>query len=101
MAIVVPVYNEAATIERSIEAIAEAAREYPARALVIAVDAGSADASAELLAGLEARIEPLDVQRHAANAGYGAALRTGARHAAELGLDYVTYMDSDLTNPPA
>ena len=37
---------------------------------------------------------------HAQNAGYGAALRTGADRAAELGLEYVAFIDSDLTNPP-
>ena len=100
MAIVLPVYNEAATIERSVEAVAELAGRYPAPARVIAVDDGSADDSAAILEGMAARVDALDFVRHAANAGYGAALRTGARRAAELGLEYVTFMDSDLTNPP-
>jgi dolichol-phosphate mannosyltransferase len=100
MAIVLPVYDEAATIEHAVEAVAAVAVRYPGEATVIAVDDGSTDASAAILTRTAARLEVLDVQRHTANAGYGAALRTGARRAAELGLEYVTFMDSDLTNPP-
>lgn len=101
MGVVLPVYNEAAGIERSVEVVADAVRAYPAPARVIAVDDGSADDSAAILERAAARIDVLDVVRHEANAGYGAALRTGARRAGELGLEYVTFMDSDLTNPPS
>ena len=38
--------------------------------------------------------------RHEVNAGYGCALRTGAQRAADLGFEYVAFIDSDLTNPP-
>jgi dolichol-phosphate mannosyltransferase len=100
MGIVLPVFNEAATIEHALRTVAGVARRYPARALVIAVDDGSADTSWAILERVAGEIDVLEVQRHAANAGYGAALRTGARRAAELGLEYVTFMDSDLTNPP-
>jgi glycosyltransferase involved in cell wall biosynthesis len=100
MAIVLPVFNEAVTIERSVEAVTDVAGRYPGRACVIAVDDGSADDSAAILERLATRLDALDVRRHEVNAGYGAALRTGARRAAALGLDYVTFMDADLTNPP-
>jgi len=100
MGIVLPVYNEAAGIERSLDAVAEVARRYPATARVIAVDDGSADDSGAILERAAQRIDVLEAVRHEANAGYGAALRTGARRAGELGLEYVTFMDSDLTNPP-
>jgi dolichol-phosphate mannosyltransferase len=101
MGVVLPVYDEAATIERSVEAVAEVVARYPGRARIIAVDDGSADDSGAILERVAERVESLDVVRHAANAGYGAALRTGARRARELGLAYVTFMDADLTNPPA
>ena len=100
MGVVVPVYNEAATIERSVDAVLKVVRRYPATARVIAVDDGSADGSAAILDRLAGRIEELEVVHHEVNAGYGAALRTGARRAVEMGLTYVTFMDSDLTNPP-
>ena len=100
MGIVLPVYNEAATIERSVEAVADVARRYPGAARMIAVDDDSADDSAAILEALAPRVDVLEVVRHELNGGYGAALRTGARRAQELGLEYVTFMDSDLTNPP-
>jgi dolichol-phosphate mannosyltransferase len=100
MGIVLPVYNEELGIEHSVERVAEVARSYPGTARVIAVDDGSADASAEILTKAAERIDVLDFVQHEVNSGYGAALRTGARHAGELGLEYVTFMDSDLTNPP-
>lgn len=101
LAVVVPVYNEAATIESACAEIAAAAERYRGRAMVIAVDDGSSDPSAAILERLAARIERLDMRSHERNAGYGAALRTGAERARELDLDYVLFMDSDLTNPPA
>ena len=101
LGVVIPVYNEAASIERGCRAVVEALGTYPARTVVIAVDDGSADESAVILSRLAGELDPLEVVRHAANAGYGEALRTGARHAQALGLDYVAFIDSDLTNPPS
>jgi glycosyltransferase involved in cell wall biosynthesis len=100
MAVVLPVFNEAVTIERSVKTVAGVLERYPGRAAVIAVDDGSADDSAAVLERVAQELPALHVERHAANAGYGAALRTGARRAAALGLEYVTFMDADLTNPP-
>ena len=76
-------------------------RRYDGRAVVIAVDDGSADDSAEIVARLAGELEELELVRHEQNAGYGAALRTGAHRAQELKLDYVAFIDSDLTNPPS
>jgi glycosyltransferase involved in cell wall biosynthesis len=100
LAIVVPVFNEAATIEAGVRQIAAIAGRYPGEALVIAVDDGSADESAAILERLATELALLRVERHAANAGYGVALRTGTAAAAALGIDYVAFIDSDLTNPP-
>ena len=100
LATVIPVYNEEAGIRRSVEAITGVAGQYPGRAVVIAVDDGSSDRSGEILAELEGELELLEVCSHGANAGYGAALRTGAERASALGFDYVAFIDSDLTNPP-
>ncbi len=100
LATVVPVYNEAAGIERCCQAIVAAVERYPGRAVVIAVDDGSHDTSAAVLSDLAEETELLELCRHQANAGYGAALRTGAQRAAELGFEYVAFIDSDLTNPP-
>jgi dolichol-phosphate mannosyltransferase len=100
LGIVVPVYNEAAGIEGAIRRIAAVADDYPGRALAIAVDDGSADNSAAILTRLGAEIEKVDLVLRPANGGYGAALRSGAERASQLGLEYVAFIDSDLTNPP-
>lgn len=101
LGVVVPVYNESASIERACRAIADAMRGYQGRWRVIAVDDGSADDSAQIVGRLADQLPELELVRHEHNAGYGAALRTGARRAQELKLDYVAFIDSDLTNPPS
>lgn len=100
LAVVVPVYNEQATIEDGLRAIVDVAERYDGEALVIAVDDGSSDGSLATLERLAGELDLLGVARHAANQGYGAALRTGAARARELEIEYVAFIDSDLTNPP-
>lgn len=100
LGIVVPVYNEGAGVERGVRAIADVARRYPGRALLIAVDDGSGDDSAARLEALSRESELVELVRHPENRGYGRAIVTGARRAGELGLEYVAFIDSDLTNPP-
>jgi dolichol-phosphate mannosyltransferase len=100
LATVVPVYNEASGIERSCRAMVSVAERYPGKGIVIAVDDGSVDGSASVLEGLADALELLTLCKHETNAGYGAALRTGALRAGDLGFEYVAFIDSDLTNPP-
>ncbi len=100
LGIVVPVYNEAAGIETSLRRIVAVAERYEGRAEAIAVDDGSADQSAAIIERLAAELEPLHAVRRATNGGYGVALRSGAERAGGLGLAYVAFIDSDLTNPP-
>lgn len=99
-AVVVPAFNEETGIEACVAAIDEVLGALPNRTRLVVVEDGSADRTLELLDGLERRHERLLVVRHPVNRGYGAALRTGAATAGELGLDYVVFMDSDLTNDP-
>ena len=101
LGVVVPIYNESAGIERACREVIDTARRYQGRAVVIAVDDGSVDDSAEIVGRLAGELLGLELVRHKQNAGYGAALRTGAHRARELGLDYVAFIDSDLTNPPS
>ncbi len=101
LGVVVPIYNESASIERACREVVDVVRRYQGRALLIGVDDGSVDDSAAIVGRLAEELPEIDFVRHERNAGYGAALRTGAHRAQELGLDYVAFIDSDLTNPPA
>jgi dolichol-phosphate mannosyltransferase len=101
MAVVVPVYNEGREIERSCKAILDVAERYLGRMAIVAVDDGSTDESGRILTELAGANDPFDYERHESNQGYGAACRTGARWAKSNGFDYVAFIDSDLTNPPA
>lgn len=100
LGVVVPVYDEAATVGAALREIAGVAADYPGVAVVIAVDDGSSDGSAELLDRLAIELQGIVVVHHHHNSGYGAAVRTGVAKALELGLDYVAFIDSDRTNPP-
>jgi len=99
-AVVVPAYNEEAGIEACGTEISKALHALPNSSILVVVDDGSTDATADRLAAL-AETEPrLVVVRHPANRGYGAGLRSGVVAASERALDYVVFMDSDLTNDP-
>ena len=92
LSIVIPTYNEAATIEDIVERV----RAAPYDKEIIIVDDGSTDGTGEKLARL-ARHDDVRVVRHERNQGKGAALRSGfplARH------DIVLVQDADLEYDP-
>lgn len=93
LSIVLPVFNEEASIEHAIRQSIVGANAVGLRHEVLAVDDGSVDRTAEILDRLESELTPtLRVLRHPENRGYGVALRTGFEHA--LG-DLVFYTDAD------
>ena len=65
------------------------------------VNDGSSDKTASILENLKSEFPRLQVAHHQKNAGYGAALLTGARSAHAAGFEFGLFMDSDLTNDPA
>lgn len=75
LSIIVPAYNEEEGIRTTMEQLLCVARTLDAEILV--VDDGSTDGTAAALEGLEG----VRVIRHEKNRGYGAALKTGIRHA--------------------
>jgi glycosyltransferase involved in cell wall biosynthesis len=95
LSIVIPVYNERATIERILE-IVHTVDLGPIQKEIICVDDCSDDGTAEKLAELAPRLG-LKFIRHTVNQGKGAALRTG--FGAATG-DFVIIQDADLEYNP-
>lgn len=87
--IVIPAYNEAATIGDVVE------RCLRTNGDVIVVDDGSADDTAAVV-----RQHPVELLRNDINAGKAASLMKGMRRAVERGADIVVTMDGDGQHRP-
>ena len=98
--IVVPMYNEEQGAEKCVRALCQTLESCPYRTTLLVVNDGSVDATGEILNRLAPEFARLTVVTHEKNAGYGGAIRTGIRKAAEMNFDYALFMDSDLTNDP-
>jgi glycosyltransferase involved in cell wall biosynthesis len=94
LSVIIPVYNEAATIAELISRVH--AVDVPKQ--IIVVDDGSTDGTREVLEGLKGRYENMRVLRQPRNCGKGAALRLGFQHATG---DFVLVQDADLEYDPA
>ncbi len=92
LSLVLPVYNEeqiiATTIEQAVHVLAEHVKDFE----VIAVNDGSTDRTASILAGLVAVDPRVRVITHERNQGYGATLVDGFAAATE---ELTLFMDSD------
>ena len=95
VSVVMPVFNERATVERAIAAVlaANVADDFE----LIVVDDGSVDGTADILRE-GSWPEQVRVLYHERNRGKGAALRTALAEARGL---YTTIMDADLEYDPA
>jgi glycosyltransferase involved in cell wall biosynthesis len=94
LAVIVPVYNEAATVVQVISQILE----QPQVLEVIVVDDGSTDGTQEMLEALRSGDKRLRLLRHETNRGKGAALRTAIP---ELKSPVTVFQDADLEYDPA
>ncbi|HYP27734.1 MAG TPA: glycosyltransferase family 2 protein [Blastocatellia bacterium] len=94
LSVVIPVYNERATIAELIRRVAEV--DIPKE--IIVVDDGSTDGTREVLAEVEKQYDNLRIFLCKANAGKGAALKQGFQQATG---DYVLVQDADLEYDPS
>jgi glycosyltransferase involved in cell wall biosynthesis len=94
LSVVMPVYNERATLRAVIERVLEV----PIEIELLCVDDGSNDGSVEILRELEGKYPQLRVFLQPHNMGKGAALRRGISAATG---DFVVIQDADLEYDPA
>src|SRR3954447_20429131 len=94
LSILMPVYNERATVERAVQEVLAAA--LPVETELIIVDAGSTDGTSEILTGRDWG-NGVTLLRHDRNMGKGAAVRTALKSASG---EYSAIFDADLEYDP-
>jgi glycosyltransferase involved in cell wall biosynthesis len=93
LSVVMPVYNESATLKKVVEKVLAV----PLEIELICVDDGSRDGSVEILKGLQIHYPQIKIALQPKNMGKGAALRRGIQEATGL---YVVIQDADLEYNP-
>lgn len=92
ISLVLPCYNEALNIEKTIREVQEWFRDDRIDGQIVVCNDGSKDGSKELLEKLQLEMPNLKVVHHEKNQGYGAAVRSGCDAADKT---WIAFMDSD------
>ncbi len=95
ISVVVPCFNEQASVETTLLAIVDALKDQALYGIV-AVDDGSTDNTGDLLDELAKRLPQLTVIHHDSNRGYGASLKSGIR---QSDADIIVITDADGSYP--
>jgi dolichol-phosphate mannosyltransferase len=99
--LVIPTYNEAATLERIVRAVvAELTQLAPDRHRILVVDDNSPDGTGEIADRLAAELGVVEVLHRTAKNGLGQAYLAGFAHALSNGADLVMEMDADYSHNP-
>ncbi|MEM7466171.1 MAG: bifunctional glycosyltransferase family 2/GtrA family protein [Pseudomonadota bacterium] len=96
LSIVIPCYNEEATLAACVERVLDIESEHVKLEIVV-VDDCSTDRSVEIATALADEYPQIRLARHSVNQGKGAALRTGFQNVTG---DYVAVQDADLEYDP-
>ncbi len=94
--VVLPTFNEAATIENIVDRVRKALPE----ASILVVDDNSPDGTAKIAAEVGERLGGVDVLSRPGKLGLGSAYRDGFRWGLERGYDAMVEMDSDFSHDP-
>ena len=105
LTILIPIYNEAPVLERSVERVRATAPPAgpggePMDRTIVLIDDGSTDGSAEIARRLAQR-DGIDCVLRQRNAGKGRAIADGLAAALEHGTDAAIIQDADLEYDPA
>lgn len=99
-AVALPMYNEQECAEYSVRSLFTALKDIDDTAKVITIDDGSTDKTPKILDSLALEFDNLIVVHHAENKGYGGAIKTAYMTGIAKQLDYLLFMDADLTQDP-